>query len=283
MAEETPARYCGNCGHELSPTDQFCRNCGTPVHRAATVPTPEADVSVPPPPQGLQGASEPTDTQKSWLWKWWPFAAVVFVFILLAASVGGNSGGSGSGSVGGNGGGGGGKLAEKPKQEQSATELADLFANGQFYTFLQKENKDGDQLILGVLAGSESDSQIDKIAREIDYDKSRYDVVTVGVLTKDDVTQKQIEEMTKEDESVTGLSNEDFNQQGILVISNSKAAESAFGAAPGEHTYFTSYKAMQQAVSESAAERAAEKGPEQAEEPQAEKKPKPKSEYSVGQ
>src|SRR5215203_7118782 len=183
---ETPARYCGNCGNELEPEDRFCQNCGKPVHQAARVPTPEADVPLPPPPQTIQGVSDPANTQKSWLWKWWPFAAVVFVFILLAASVGGNSGGSGSGSVGGNGGGGGGKLAEKPKQEQSATELADLFANGQFYTFLQKENKDGDQLILGVLAGSESDSQIDKIAREIDYDKSRYDVVTVGVLTKDD-------------------------------------------------------------------------------------------------
>ena len=56
MAEETPARYCGNCGHELSPTDQFCRNCGTPVHKAARVPTPEADVPVPPPPQAGGGA-----------------------------------------------------------------------------------------------------------------------------------------------------------------------------------------------------------------------------------
>ena len=59
MAEETPARYCGNCGHELSPTDQFCRNCGTPVHRAAKVPTPEADASVPPPPQQAEDRSAP--------------------------------------------------------------------------------------------------------------------------------------------------------------------------------------------------------------------------------
>src|SRR5215203_1872035 len=44
-------RYCGNCGHELSPDDQFCRNCGRPVHQAARVPTPEADVPVPPQPQ----------------------------------------------------------------------------------------------------------------------------------------------------------------------------------------------------------------------------------------
>jgi zinc-ribbon domain len=48
---ETPDRYCGNCGRELSPEDQFCRNCGRPVHQAARVPTPEADVPVPPPLQ----------------------------------------------------------------------------------------------------------------------------------------------------------------------------------------------------------------------------------------
>ena len=59
--DETPSRYCGNCGNELSPEDQFCRNCGTPVHQAARVPTPEADVSVPTPPQagGVGGAAVP--------------------------------------------------------------------------------------------------------------------------------------------------------------------------------------------------------------------------------
>jgi hypothetical protein len=45
---EGPDRYCGTCGRELSPEDQFCRNCGRPVHTTAHVPTPEADVSVPP-------------------------------------------------------------------------------------------------------------------------------------------------------------------------------------------------------------------------------------------
>jgi zinc-ribbon domain len=45
-------RHCRNCGHELAETDRFCPNCGTPVHEAAHVPTPEADVDVPsPPPQ----------------------------------------------------------------------------------------------------------------------------------------------------------------------------------------------------------------------------------------
>jgi hypothetical protein len=46
-----PDRYCRNCGHELAETDRFCPNCGTPVHQAAYVPTPEADVDVPLPPQ----------------------------------------------------------------------------------------------------------------------------------------------------------------------------------------------------------------------------------------
>ena len=48
---ESPRRYCGNCGNELSPEDQFCRSCGTPVHQAARVPTSEADVEPPPSPE----------------------------------------------------------------------------------------------------------------------------------------------------------------------------------------------------------------------------------------
>ena len=51
---EAPPRYCANCGHELRPEDQFCSNCGAPVHRAARVPTPEADVPVPPPLSNLE-------------------------------------------------------------------------------------------------------------------------------------------------------------------------------------------------------------------------------------
>jgi predicted amidophosphoribosyltransferase len=43
-------RYCRNCGQELQPEDQFCAGCGRPVQANARVPTPEADVPIPPPP-----------------------------------------------------------------------------------------------------------------------------------------------------------------------------------------------------------------------------------------
>ncbi len=52
-------RYCRNCGHELESEDNFCSDCGRPVHQTAHVPTPEADVPVPPPPQQARGAAPP--------------------------------------------------------------------------------------------------------------------------------------------------------------------------------------------------------------------------------
>jgi Domain of unknown function (DUF4352)/zinc-ribbon domain len=60
---EAPPRYCGNCGHELRPEDQFCPSCGRPVHEAATVPTPEADVPDLPPPPQQAGATTPPQQQ----------------------------------------------------------------------------------------------------------------------------------------------------------------------------------------------------------------------------
>jgi hypothetical protein len=57
---EAQERYCSNCGHELRPEDRFCPNCGKPVHRTARVPTPEADIPVPPPLHtGATGAASP--------------------------------------------------------------------------------------------------------------------------------------------------------------------------------------------------------------------------------
>src|SRR5215213_2746684 len=54
-------RHCRNCGHELAETDRFCPNCGTPVHEAAHVPTPEADVEVPSPPEHAGVTTPPPD------------------------------------------------------------------------------------------------------------------------------------------------------------------------------------------------------------------------------
>src|SRR5215210_6825269 len=56
---EAPERYCSTCGQELRPEDLFCSNCGKPVHLTAHVPTPEADVPVPPPQQAQRTAPMP--------------------------------------------------------------------------------------------------------------------------------------------------------------------------------------------------------------------------------
>ena len=45
-------RHCSHCGHELAEDDQFCPNCEKPVHEVAHVPTPDADVPVPPQQSG---------------------------------------------------------------------------------------------------------------------------------------------------------------------------------------------------------------------------------------
>jgi primase-polymerase (primpol)-like protein len=42
--------YCKDCGQELWPEDRFCAGCGRSLRATAAVPTPEADVPVPPPP-----------------------------------------------------------------------------------------------------------------------------------------------------------------------------------------------------------------------------------------
>src|SRR5215212_5236993 len=53
---KVPERYCSTCGQELRPEDLFCSNCGKPVHLTAHIPTPEADVPVPPPQQARRSA-----------------------------------------------------------------------------------------------------------------------------------------------------------------------------------------------------------------------------------
>lgn len=56
-------RFCKNCGQKLTEDSRFCPNCGTPIQEAAHVPTPEADVPVPPPPR-QQGWETTTPTQE---------------------------------------------------------------------------------------------------------------------------------------------------------------------------------------------------------------------------
>jgi len=50
-------RYCSNCGQQLRPEEQVCPNCGRPELETAHVPTPEADVPLPPPPQAETGGT----------------------------------------------------------------------------------------------------------------------------------------------------------------------------------------------------------------------------------
>lgn len=217
-------RYCGRCGHELSPEDQFCRNCGSPVHEAATVPTSEADVPVPSPPQQDGTLQSGWVKRHLYLTVGLAFVGLIFVGIVVAALAGG-------------GGGGGGKVA------------ADPFANGKFYTFNRRVDKFGggsDQLSLVILAGSESESQIDKIVRELDYDKAKFELVTANVLTNDEVSEKLIEEIAREHKTGSDVSNEDWKQRGVLVITNSVLAGKLFGIGPGEHVYFESSKEFNQ-------------------------------------
>ncbi len=56
-------RFCRNCGRELGRDDRFCPRCGRPAHEMAAVPTPEADVPVPPPPQQAGRSDTPQPQQ----------------------------------------------------------------------------------------------------------------------------------------------------------------------------------------------------------------------------
>src|SRR5215203_1909619 len=93
-------RYCRSCGQELGPEDQFCGNCGRPVHATAHVPTPEADVSVPPPPQQADATPQspqapeqmaaPTpgpQERLQWRWKGAIGPIILFLASMLVLSV----------------------------------------------------------------------------------------------------------------------------------------------------------------------------------------------------
>jgi hypothetical protein len=85
-------RYCRSCGQELRPEDQFCANCGRPVHATAQVPTPEADVPVPPLPQQVEAIAQPSRTteqaaapspqpQQRPPWRWSQYKWKIFFFL----------------------------------------------------------------------------------------------------------------------------------------------------------------------------------------------------------
>src|SRR5215218_4784629 len=93
-----PDRYCRNCGNELRETDRFCPNCATPVQEAAHVPTPEADVEVPPPPQQDRPTAGDNRTRNLLL-----MLAGLIGVIWFFASIGEDSGGGSAQSGGASG------------------------------------------------------------------------------------------------------------------------------------------------------------------------------------
>ena len=94
-------RHCRNCGHELSDEDRFCPNCGRPVHETAQVPTPEANVPVPPPP--AQQAGAPTGEGPQWGKAFLGCLGVLALVVLLGALASALGGGGGAGRGGGSG------------------------------------------------------------------------------------------------------------------------------------------------------------------------------------
>ena len=99
-------RYCTNCGNELGPNDAFCANCGRPAHQTAAVATPEADVDVPPVPEGTGGTTtEATDQpQKVAGMSLGTFLVVVVIGVIAISQLFGANDvdPSGGGSGGGN-------------------------------------------------------------------------------------------------------------------------------------------------------------------------------------
>jgi hypothetical protein len=93
-------RYCSSCGQELRPEDQFCPNCGRPVHATAQVPTPAADVPVPPLPQQDEVIAEPSRTTEQpaapspqpqqrlqWIWSQYKWKIFLFLGSVIVANL----------------------------------------------------------------------------------------------------------------------------------------------------------------------------------------------------
>jgi predicted nucleic acid-binding Zn-ribbon protein len=122
-------RYCTNCGHGLNADSRFCPNCGRPVHEVAEVPTPEADVDVPPPPSSPSGAWQsvgplPGPSEPGW-GRRHPILTgclgIIGLFVLLGII--GAALGGGDETAGGAGG--GGQQAQDAGREQQAQLQAD--------------------------------------------------------------------------------------------------------------------------------------------------------------
>jgi zinc-ribbon domain len=88
-------RYCSHCGYALPDDSRFCPNCGKPTQTTAHVPTPEADVPVPPPPgQRAWGTATPPPGQayaltqeRSPAFRLFVGSAIVIVVLLLLGAV----------------------------------------------------------------------------------------------------------------------------------------------------------------------------------------------------
>jgi hypothetical protein len=126
-------RYCGNCGHELRQDDRFCPNCGRAVHEVAQVPTPEADVPVPPPPRqddqtGAAQAEAPREGLRQRNPVLFDSVVVVGMFVVLIAigaalSGGGETAGGGSGGGGNSGESGDQSSNQPPERAQGSSEM----------------------------------------------------------------------------------------------------------------------------------------------------------------
>lgn len=123
-------RYCSNCGHELSNDARFCPSCGRPVHEVAHVPTPEADVAVPPPPNQHQASGSqsfaPTGAapqQRSLAGRLFVgCAGLIVLAVLFVGCLALIPGGGGDETAGGGGGGGAADKEDKQNQEDQKSQ-----------------------------------------------------------------------------------------------------------------------------------------------------------------
>lgn len=177
-------RFCGNCGHELSPEDRFCPNCGRPAHETAQVPTPEADVDVAPPlSPGTRPGTWQTEMpqgeapREGWSWNRRILVgclAIFGVFFLLIVAVAALIGG-GEETAGGEGGGGegqgGGEAASEglgfgaSRQKFTNNNYAELFSDPNAYKgatvdvtgqLLERPDVSGDELAFQMFADAEN-------------------------------------------------------------------------------------------------------------------------------